>query len=90
MADILFVHNNFPGQFGQIAYALGQRGHRVKAIASSTVGKVRGVEIVTYGATRALTANIYPLTWRLEADMIRGRAAFELAVKLQQQGLHRS
>lgn len=86
MADILFVHNNFPGQFGQVAYALAQRGHRVKAIASATGGKVRGVEVSTYGATRAPAADIYPLARRIEGDLIRGRAAFEVAVRLQQQG----
>ena len=83
--DILFVHNNYPGQFGFIATALKQRGMRCVAIGSSTA---RAIEIPARRWTlpRGSGKDIFVLATRVEADMLRGRAAAEQALKLRDEG----
>ncbi|MBN9062944.1 MAG: hypothetical protein BGP06_03745 [Rhizobiales bacterium 65-9] len=49
MLDVLFVHNNFPAQFGNLArYLMAQPGVRVRAIATSTAASIEGVETQRY------------------------------------------
>jgi hypothetical protein len=46
---ILFVHNNFPGQFGAWAQHLSKvRGHRVVAIGGRTAVSIPDVELHRY------------------------------------------
>lgn len=43
--NILFVHQNFPGQFRHVAPELARLGHRVVALGvNATPHKLRGVE----------------------------------------------
>lgn len=86
MADILFVHSNFPAQFGFLAYALTQRGHRVKAIASHTAGRVMDVEIATYPPIASPSPGLRPVVGRIEADITRGEAVLAVGQRLQAQG----
>lgn len=51
--NFLFVHQNFPAQFGQFARALAQEGHRVVAIGEASrhqenirVQRVGGLETI--------------------------------------------
>lgn len=84
--DILFVHNNFPGQFGFIARAMMERGCRVAAIASNGAKGIEGVTLVKWGLKRGTAKDIFPDAVRAEADLMRGRAAAECALKLREQG----
>ena len=86
MANVLFVHNNFPGQFGFLASELVAEGHRCMAIASKTARAVKGVEIVTWAASRGTTPNILREAVRVEADFIRGGAAAAAASSIKQGG----
>ena len=47
---ILFVHQNFPGQFLHLAPALAARGHRVLALTDEENQRPAGVEVVRYKA----------------------------------------
>jgi glycosyltransferase involved in cell wall biosynthesis len=87
MSDVLFVHNNFPAQFGFIAQKLHSEGHRVAAIASDT-GRATfdGLTLVKWGTRRGTTEGILPAAVRAEADLIRGAAAAQAALKLQAEG----
>jgi glycosyltransferase involved in cell wall biosynthesis len=87
MSDVLFVHNNFPAQFGFIAEKLHSEGHRVAAIASET-GRVsfEGLTLVKWGTRRGTTEGILPAAVRAEADLIRGGAAAQAALKLKGEG----
>ncbi len=53
---ILFVHKNFPAQFGHIAAALVRQGHRCTFVSQAPAGTVDGIERIPYslrgGATR--------------------------------------
>jgi glycosyltransferase involved in cell wall biosynthesis len=86
MSDVLFVHNNFPAQFGFIAQKLHSDGHRVAAIASETGRPFDGLTLVKWGSRKGTTEGILPSAVRAEADLIRGGAAAQAALKLQADG----
>jgi glycosyltransferase involved in cell wall biosynthesis len=86
MSDVLFVHNNFPAQFGFIARKLAADGHRVVAIASETGRPVDGVRLVKWSTKRGTTEGILPSAVRAEADLIRGGAAAQAALALKAEG----
>lgn len=86
MSDILFVHNNFPGQFGFIAGAMVAQGHRCVALGSKTARATPGVKVAHWSINRGTTNGIFDAATRAEADFIRGRGAAESALTLQKQG----
>lgn len=85
--NILFVHQNFPGQFGFLASALAQRGHRVVAISrKGNGGALLGVERYQYDIPQGITPGIHPLSSEWEAKVLRGEACAGVAEKLRQGG----
>src|SRR5215213_11636345 len=86
MADILFVHNNFPGQFGFLAETLSARDQRCAAIASVTGRDVPGVVVTRWRTRRGSTKGIFDPATRAEADLIRAYAAAGCAFGLKEQG----
>lgn len=86
MANILFVHNNFPGQFAAVAPALRDRKHRCAAIGSQTAREMSRIPLARWTLKRGTTQGIWPDAVRAEADLIRGRAAAEAAIKLKKSG----
>lgn len=89
---ILFVHQNFPGQFGPLALALVQRGHEVRAL-----GMVQGrddpavwggVPIRRYTLQRGTSPTVHPWLVNLESKTIRGEACFREALRLREEGFH--
>lgn len=86
MADILIIHQNFPGQFLFIAQALRQRGHKVVAIGGPTAKPLAGIDLRRWTLKRSSTKNIYPPAVRAEADLLRAGAAAETAFKLRAEG----
>lgn len=83
---ILFVHNNFPGQFPHIADACLKAGYKVAAIASET-GKGRpGVDVRRWKLNRGSTKGIFEPATRAEADLLRADAAARAAYQLKQDG----
>jgi glycosyltransferase involved in cell wall biosynthesis len=86
MADLLFVHTNFPAQLGFVAQAMAARGHRCRAIASSTGREVAGVPLSRWSTSRGSTAGIFTPATRAEADLIRGAAAAHAASALKDGG----
>lgn len=86
MANILIVHQNFPGQFVHIADALLKRGDKVAAIGGKT-GRARpGIDFRRWSTDRGTTKGIFDQAIRAEADMIRGIAAAKAALQLKQDG----
>jgi len=87
MAGVLFVHNNFPSQFRDLAQQLVARGVRCGAFAQRhAVEDVPGVPTLKYGIQRGSTFGIFPLAVRAEADFIRGSMALKAARRAQEQG----
>lgn len=86
--NILFIHQNFPGQWKHLAptVAADQR-HRVVALAMHERPiEAPGVEIRRYGTSRGSTAGIHPWCVDFESQMIRGEACAEQAVQLRDEG----
>ena len=83
---ILFVHNNFPAQFRDLARTLLARGVRCAAIGQSAAPGLEGVPIGRYALDRGTTPEIFNHAVRPEADLIRGAAALRMAKALKERG----
>jgi glycosyltransferase involved in cell wall biosynthesis len=86
--NILFVHQNFPGQFKFLAPALVQQGHSVVAMTmQKTEAKAwQGVRLFHYAAQRGSTPNAHPWVTDFETKTIRAEACFRAALKLKADG----
>ncbi len=86
--NILFIHQNFPGQFKFLAPALAARGHAVMAMTLRNVpeGLWQGVRLVPYSAARGSTPGVHPWVSDFETKTIRGEACFRAALKLRAEG----
>ncbi|WP_372786268.1 glycosyltransferase [Phenylobacterium sp.] len=85
-AGVLFVHNNFPAQFRNLAETLVARGVPCAAIGGAQAPGVQGVRIGRYGLDRGTAPGIFPLAVRAEADLIRGAGALRMAEALKAEG----
>lgn len=86
MPTVLFVHNGTPGRFASLARALTQRGWRGALINGPAGLDLPGLGTVRWDVSRGTTKGIFDLATRAEADLIRGRAAAEGALKLRETG----
>ena len=88
--NILFIHQNFPGQYKHLAPALVRQGHNVKALAvNSQVGSFwQGVNVIKYTPTRRSTPNLHPWLIDTETKVIRGEAVYMAALQLKKSGFH--
>lgn len=85
---LLFIHQNFPGQFKHLAPALAREGHEVLAL---TLQKVppsvwNGVRIIPYSVSRGSTPNIHPWLIDFETKVIRGEACMRAMLHLKESG----
>ena len=85
---ILFIHQNFPGQFKFLAPALAKAGHEVVAMTMQKVPSAtwQGVRLVPYTASRGSTPKVHPWVGDFETKVIRGEACFRAALALRSQG----
>ncbi len=86
---ILFVHQNFPGQFKHLAPALAQDPkNTVVALTMQVTEQAvwRGVQWVSYQPLRGSTPGIHPWMVDLETKTIRAESAFQAALKLHAAG----
>ena len=86
--NILFIHQNFPGQFKFLAPALVQQGHTVIALSmqKNPPAQWQGVELVGYSVTRGTTANVHPWVSDFETKTIRAEASLRAALSLKERG----
>lgn len=85
--NILFVHQNFPGQFRFLVPALVGRGHRVVAISrKGNGGMLPGVELCHYDIGRGNTPAVHPLANEWESKVLRGEACARVAEELRRRG----
>jgi glycosyltransferase involved in cell wall biosynthesis len=85
-AGVLFVHNNFPAQFRDLAQTLTSRGVPCAAIGQTTAPGLQGLRIGRYALDRGTTPGILPFAVRAEADLIRGAGALRMAKALKAEG----
>jgi len=86
--NILFIHQNFPGQFKFLAPALVAHGHKVLAMTmqKTDVKDWQGVSLVSYSASKGTSPNIHPWVSDFETKTIRAEACFKAALKLKDSG----
>ncbi len=86
--NLLFIHQNFPGQFKHLAPALAKQGHTVVAMTRQnvTVSPWQGVTLIPYALNRVSTKNIHPWVSDFETKVIRAEACFRAALQLRTQG----
>jgi glycosyltransferase involved in cell wall biosynthesis len=83
---VLFVHQNFPGQYLHLAPALAARGDEVVALAIEAQQPTPGVRVVRYRPRRGSSADIHPWVADIETKVIRGEAAARAALELRHGG----
>ena len=87
--NILFVHQNFPGQFKHLAPALVQRNHCVKALRQDKKGLPcvnQGVVLEKWQAHRGTCLDAHPWAQDTETKLIRAEAAAVAADQLNRKG----
>ncbi|WP_027852949.1 glycosyltransferase [Marinobacterium litorale] len=85
---ILFIHQNFPGQFKHLAPALVSQGHQVVAMSmkKSPPSQWNGVTIVPFSAQRGSTPGVHPWLVDFETKVVRAEACYRAAKALKAQG----
>lgn len=83
---ILFVHQNFPGQYLHLAPALARRGHIIHALAINEQPALPGVNVIRYRPKRGTSPNIHPWVSDVETKVIRGEAAAMVAMEMRRKG----
>ena len=84
--NILFVHQNFPGQFKHLAPALAQQGHRVGALHINPCPDLPGIQRVRYQPQGLSGKDTHRWLTDLEVKTRRAEAAYRAALGLQQDG----
>ena len=86
--NILFIHQNFPGQFKHLAPSLASLGNDVTALvlAKTEAKQWNGVRLVSYSLSRGNAKEAHPWTVDFESKVIRGEACLKAALALRDQG----
>jgi hypothetical protein len=67
--NVLFIHNNFPGQFKHLAHHLAtQPNVRVAAIGAGNARPVKGVHLVKYALTDVDVSTSHPFARRFDME----------------------
>ena len=86
---ILFIHQNFPGQFKHLAPALAAiAGNEVVALTMQKIDPVdwQGVKVIPYLPSKGTATNVHPWVIDWESKIIRAEACFAAAAKLRDSG----
>lgn len=84
---ILFVHQNFPGQYLHLARHLGtQPGNEVVFITQRTGATLPGVKNIVYKPHRGITQNQHHYLVDTEAGLLNAQAVARVALDLKQAG----
>lgn len=86
--NILFIHQNFPGQFKHLAPALARAGHRCVALTlrAEKPGTWNGVRILPYKVEGRTGQNLHPWLVDFDTKVTRAEACYHAAVKLRDAG----
>ena len=84
--NILFVHQNFPGQFKHVAVYFQAMGHNVVALAQKGASGNSEIRVETYTLPRGNGEGTHPWVTEFESKAIRGQACAEAAERLRASG----
>jgi glycosyltransferase involved in cell wall biosynthesis len=85
---ILFIHQNFPGQYKNLAPALAAAGHQCVALTLRVKEATtwQGVRVLPYSIQRKQGGGTHPWLLDFDTKVIRGEACFNAALKLREAG----
>ena len=85
---ILFIHQNFPGQYKHLAPLLAARGHQCVALTLKVDKPTtwKGVRIVPYGLPKREGQQVHPWLVDLDTKVTRGEACYRAARALKEKG----
>jgi glycosyltransferase involved in cell wall biosynthesis len=87
--NILFVHQNFPGQYLHLAPALAADSkNQVVALSTRTGVSLPGVRVACYAIPGSPSPGIHPWLAEQEVKVLRGEAVARAARQLRDQGFH--
>ena len=85
--SVLFIHQNFPGQFRHLAPRLQAMGHRCRAIAAPQAPGLADITLHRYALPQPPPAQaIHPWARDFQTKCLRAEAVAAQAMALQQQG----
>lgn len=82
---ILFIHQNFPGQFKHLAPALAARGDEVRALYIDGQG-LKAIQGCKYSLKRGNARDVHPWARDFESKMLRAEACAEAMSQWRDQG----
>jgi len=84
---ILFVHQNFPGQYLSLARHLGAKGgHEVVFLTQRRDAELPGVRKVVYQPRRSITPGVHHYLRETEAGVLNGQEVVRAAIALRNAG----
>ncbi len=83
---ILFIHQNFPGQYRALAPIVRGLGHDVRALSQRKMSEYSGIQNFVYDIRRSSTKNIHPWLTNTETAVIRGEAVAQALMQFVQSG----
>ncbi len=86
-ASVLFIHQNFPGQFRHIAEDLARSpGWKVLAIGRDTAPGMPGVQLIRYRPHRTVRAETHHYLRSYEDGVLHGQAVLRILLDLKAKG----
>lgn len=83
---ILFVHDNFPAQFGQVGEYLAARGWEVVFATARKGAAHPAIKTFNYAPHRAITKGVHPYAGTYEKAVINGQAVARACFELKRKG----
>jgi glycosyltransferase involved in cell wall biosynthesis len=83
---ILFLHDNFPAQFGFFGQYLAGKGWEATFGTQREGSALEGLKVFNYKPHRTVTENIHPYAANFEKAVLTGQAVARAAVELKKRG----
>lgn len=83
---ILFVHQNFPGQFKHLVKYWVGAGHAVVGLGQGQVPAHDGARVIGYTVNRGNASDVHPWAQEFESKVIRAEACARAAMQIQRSG----
>ncbi|NOX95246.1 MAG: glycosyltransferase [Alphaproteobacteria bacterium] len=85
--QILFLHNNFPAQFGFLGQYLASQGWDVWFGTKRKNSSMSGMRVFNYEPHRSVSDKTHPYAANFESGILNGQAVARSAIKLKPAGL---
>ncbi len=83
--NIIFIHQNFPGQFRHIAAELARSPHnKVVSICQAHAPKMQGIDSVVYTPAKPAANSVHPYLESTQLYVLNGQAIVSALLKLKQ------